>query len=308
LNWSLRQRRKNDVLFAAASAGIRLGLTLPRSWLEPSGALLGLAAYALLGRARRATIDNLALVHPELDAAARRTLARAIFRSLGRNLTDTLALLDPREDPARSLTVSPSSERVLAEALALGRGVIYATCHLGPWERMAALLAQRGFPITTVARESYDPRFHALVYERLRAGRNVHAIYRGEPTAPIAIVRALRRGRVLGLLVDMPGRVATQAVTWLGLPSRMPIGAARLALRLQSPVVVGTPAPHGAGLEIRIVKLETDDLAPGDSGESELSQRIADALSERIRLLPTHWPWMHPTFSAGSGRRADATR
>ena len=296
MSWSPRQRRKNAAIFGAASVGIRLGLALPRTWLEPTGAWLGLAAYALLGRARRATIDNLGLVHPELDETARRTLARATFRALGCNLTDTLALLDPQENPARSLSVSAASEQVLAEALAGGRGVIYATCHLGPWERMAALLAQRGFPITTVARESYDPRFHALVYERLRAHRNVQAIYRGQPSAPIAMVRALRRGRVLGLLLDMPGRIATQGVNWLGLPSRMPVGAARLALRLRSPIVVGTPAPKSAGLEIRIARLRTEDLAPGDRGEAELCQRIADALSERIRLLPTHWPWMHPTF------------
>ena len=297
MNWSPRQQRKNDVLFAAARVGIGLGLALPRTWLGPVGGLLGLGAYALLGRARRAALDNLARVHPELGADARRALARATFRSLGRNLTDTLALLDPKEAPARSLEVSASSERVLSDALAEGRGVIYATCHLGPWERMAALLAARGFPITTVARESYDPRFHPLVYERLRARRNVEAIYREQPNAPFAIVRALRRGRVLGLLLDMPGRIASRGVTWLGLPSRMPVGAARLALRLQSPVVVGTPAPNSEGLEIRIARLAVDDLAPGDRGEAELCQRMADALSERIRLLPTHWPWMHPTFT-----------
>jgi len=300
VSWSRRQRRKNDFLFAAAAAGIRLGLALPRAWLGPTGAWLGLAAYAALGRARRATIDNLSLVHPELDEAECRARARATFRALGRNLTDTLALLDPKEDPARSLSVSVSSELVLSDALAKGRGVIYFTCHLGPWERMAALLATRGFPITTVVRESYDPRFHALVYERLRTHRNVQMIYRADPSAPIAIVRALRRGRVLGLLMDMPGSIATQGVRWLGLPSRMPVGAARLALRLRSPIVVGTPAPHRTGLEIRIANLPSEDLEPGQRGEAELNQRIADALSDRIRLLPTHWPWMHPTFVATS--------
>jgi KDO2-lipid IV(A) lauroyltransferase len=165
---------------------------------------------------------------------------------------------------------------------------------------MAALLAKRGFPITTVARESYDPRFHALLYDKLRARRDVQVIYRGDPGAPLAIVRALRRGRVLGLLMDMPGRIATRDVTWLGLPSRVPIGAARLALRLRAPVVVGTPAPSASGLEIRITALETDDLAPGERGEAALTQRIADALSERIRWLPTQWPWMHPTFASSS--------
>ena len=297
MSWSPRQRRKNDLLFATARAGLCLGQALPRVWLRPSGACLGLAAYALFGAARRATLANLALVHPELDRVARNKLARAVFRSLGQNLTDTLALLDPSEDAGRTLAIEPPSEHVLTGALAFGRGVIYATCHLGPWERMAALLAQRGFPITTVARASYDPRFDSLLFEKLRARRRVEVIHRGEPGAPVAIVRTLRKGRVLGLLMDMPGRVATEDVTWLGLPSRMPAGAARLALRLRCPVVVGTPAPHPRGLEIRIVKLETDDLMADARGEATLNQRIADALTERIRLLPMHWPWMHPTFA-----------
>jgi KDO2-lipid IV(A) lauroyltransferase len=316
LNWSPGQKRKNDALFIAASAGIRLGLSLPRSWLGPAGDLLGLAAYALLGRARRAATANLALVHPELDGEAHRALARGTFRSLGRNLIDTLALLDPNEDPARSLHVSASSERVLSDALARGRGVIYATCHLGPWERMAALLAQRGYPITTVARESYDPRFHALVYEPLRGRRNVQVIYRAAPSAPVAIVRALRRGRVLGLLLDMPGRIATQVVTWLGLPSRMPVGAARLALRLRSPVVVGTPAPHRAGLEIRITSLETEDLAPRARRGGALPAHGRRAQQSGSSSPSDPLAGMHPTSSPSSApasrrrriRRATAQR
>jgi KDO2-lipid IV(A) lauroyltransferase len=248
------------------------------------------------------TVENLALVHPELAPRDRRKIARGVFRSLGQNLTDTLALLDPREDPARTLSVDAASERVLADALAQGRGVIYATCHLGPWERMAALLAERGFPITTVARESYDPRFHALVYDRLRESRNVRAIYRGKAHAPTAIVRTLRQGRVLGLLVDLAGRIPTRPVTWLEKPARIASGLSRIALRLGCPVVVGTPAPGAGGLEIRIEAIPTSDLSSDDRGEAELSQRVADALSARIRLLPTHWPWMFPTFTATETR------
>jgi lauroyl/myristoyl acyltransferase len=164
---------------------------------------------------------------------------------------------------------------------------------------MAALLSSLGYPITTLARESYDPRFQELVYERLRTARNVESIHRGSAAAPFAIVRALRRGRVLGFLVDLPGRTAKlEPVRWLGKPSRMARGPARLALRTGAPIVVGTPAPTASGaLSIRVARLPTADLSAGDEGEAALSQRIADALSERILALPVHWPWMHPSFA-----------
>ena len=80
----------------------------------------------------------------------------------------------------------------------------------------------------------------------------------------------------------------------------MPRGPARLALRMAAPVVVGTPAPSAdGGLEVHIVRIPTDDLAPGEDGERVLVQRVADALGERIRALPTGWPWMHPSFGGG---------
>jgi hypothetical protein len=41
-------------------------------------------------------------------------------------------------------------------------------------------------------------------------------------------------------------------------------------------------------------------------GEAALCQRIADALSERIRALPAQWPWMHPSFGDAEVARFDA--
>ncbi|MFX8535407.1 hypothetical protein ABTM11_20295, partial [Acinetobacter baumannii] len=90
---------------------------------------------------------------------------------------------------------------VFREALRGGRGVVFITAHLGPWERMAAVLVEAGFPVATVARESYDPRYTAL-YERLRAPRGVRSIYRGAPGAGRAIARELARGGAVGFLVD----------------------------------------------------------------------------------------------------------
>jgi KDO2-lipid IV(A) lauroyltransferase len=304
-SWSRRQRWKNDAIFAAASAALELGLAAPRSWLPALGSTLGWLAHGLFREARRTTLQNIELVYPDLSPADRSAFARDVFRSLGRNLADTVALLDPTEAPDRTLGITRASRDALGDALAEGRGVVYATCHLGPWERMAALLASLGYPITTLAQESYDPRFHRLIDSRLRTSRNVETILRDSPAAPFAIVRALRRGRVLGFLVDLPGRTRrSPSVAWLGRSSRVASGPARIALRTGAPIVVGTPAPGTGGvLSVRIARLSTADLPAGDAGEAALCQRIADALSERIRALPAQWPWMHPSFEEGGEPR-----
>jgi KDO2-lipid IV(A) lauroyltransferase len=138
-----------------------------------------------------------------------------------------------------------------------------------------------------------------LVYDRLRTARNVQAIYRGQPGAAFAMLRTLRKGRVLGFPMDLPGRVPTLPVRLLGQASRLPIGPARIALRTRAPIVVGTPAPGTGGaarLQIRIEPLQAGDLPAADAGERILTQRIADALTDRIEALAMHWPWMHPSF------------
>jgi lauroyl/myristoyl acyltransferase len=47
---------------------------------------------------------------------------------------------------------------------------------------------------------------------------------------------------------------------------------------------------------VRISRLATQDLSEREEDEELLTQRMADALSERILALPAHWPWMHPSF------------
>ena len=183
-DWSARQRLKNDVLFHLTRAFLRGSLALPLQCLAPLGRMLGNLAYLLCRSARTQAYDNLALVFPQWSRDRRRALARQVFQTLGGNLTDTLRLFRSDERADSTLALSERSATTLRQVLERRRGAIYVTAHLGPWERMAALLSANGFPITTVARESYDRRFHGVVYDPLRAKRGVEAIYRGQPGAP----------------------------------------------------------------------------------------------------------------------------
>lgn len=294
--WTRRQRAKNDVLWLSAMLSLALASSLPRRWLSGAGRGLGLVLHELLTSARHRARNNVALCFPDWNEQTCADFVRDNFRTLGENLADTIALLDAREEADRTLELPEVSSKVLSEALSRGKGVVFITAHLGPWERMAAVLAARGFPISTVARESYDPRFDAL-YEKLRRPRGVEALYRGREGAPIAIVRALRKNRVVGFPIDLPGRISTVPVKLLGHASRLPVGPARIALRTGAPIVVGTPAPGAGGrLRIHIAPLDTEALSSDATAETTLAQRMADALSERIRALPRHWIWMHPSF------------
>jgi KDO2-lipid IV(A) lauroyltransferase len=302
--WTLAQRAKNDVLWLLASGSVAtVGRLSPRV-LHAAGVALGRLAHLLISPARRLAERNVALAFPELDRRARRALVARTYRTLGGYLGDAVAMLDPRR-PVTPLPFAPGARVALDDAIAEGRGVLFASAHLGPWERVAATLVQCEVPFTAVAREAYDPRLTRL-YERLRGGRGLPTIYRGAPGAGTALLRTLRRGHVLGIPMDLASRVPSIDVPFLGREARTPVGPARIALRTGAAVVVGVPAPASGSvradgaLELAITRIPTSDLDASPEGERRLTTRINDAISARIRAMPEGWVWMHPRWSAAS--------
>jgi KDO2-lipid IV(A) lauroyltransferase len=284
-SWSSAQRAKNDVLFALASGALAFASLFPANILRFFGRALGAIAWAVLPSARRIAEDNVRCTLPQQDA---RGLVWRVYLNLGAHLGDAIAMLDD-DRPLRPLPFEGGSREVLEAALREGRGVVFASAHLGAWERVAATLVAERFPLTVVAREAYDPRFTRL-YEKLRGGRDVHAIYRGARGAASGLLRVLRRSEVLGIPMDLASRVPSIEVPFLGRPAKTAVGPARLALRTGAAVVVGTPVPGGA---LRITRIASDA-----ADEAELTARINDEISARIRALPEEWVWMHPRFRA----------
>ncbi len=299
--WTPAQRAKNDLLWLLASAAIALTSRLPPRHLRTAGVALGRLAHFLIPSARRLAVANVGVAFPELDPAARRELVARTYVTLGSYLGDAVSMLDPSR-PIVPLPFAANAREALEDAIAEQHGVVFASAHLGPWERVAATLVACEVPFTAVAREAYDPRLTRL-YDRLRGGRGLPTIYRGGPGAAAALLRTLRRGHVLGIPMDLASRVPSIDVPFLGHDAPTPVGPARLALRTGAAVVVGVPSPIDrsadpapAALELAITRIETRDLAATPEGEHTLTARINDALSARIRALPEAWVWMHPRW------------
>lgn len=281
--WHPRQRRKNDLLFWLASGATSLFSRTPQALAAPLGRLVGTLVWAAWPRGRRDVARG-------LRAGAITAIdARDVFRALGANLVDTLRLLRPSPAREGGWYLDERSRDVLQSALAEGRGVVFATAHLGAWERMASGLVEEGFSITTVARESYDPRFHRF-YDRLRSDRGVRVLYRGAPGFGTALVRTLRAGGIVGFPMDVAGRgVRTVTVPFLGGIRALPIGPATLAKRTGAALVVGTPTRSPAdGVGVAITRIAEDCAKTAPS----LTAELAHVLEGRIRALPSEWPWM----------------
>lgn len=297
--WSLAQTLKNGVLFVLARAALALFGRIPRAQLVRGGRWVGRLAHALLGRERRRAEANVGLVLA-LAGAESRALVKRTFETLGENLGDTVDLYG-KPTLSRTISLEEGALELLQSARDEGRGVIFASAHLGPWERVAASLVSAGVPLVTMAREAYDPRLTEVLV-RLRERHGVRAIFRGSPGAAARILRTLKQGGVLGMPMDLASRVPSIEAPFLGIAAPTPVGPARLALRTGAAVVVGTFASPGV---VRMRRIETNDLRADEAGEQELSRRLNAEISERILSMPEHWPWMHDRFIGQKSERPE---
>jgi KDO2-lipid IV(A) lauroyltransferase len=281
--WSFLQALKNHLIFWTVRWLLWLADRLPDALLLAIGRGLGRAAHALLRRERAVTQKNLRAACPDADV---QTLTRLTFRNAGENLTRTLLLRRARFGVRDHVHVSEHNRDLLASALAEGRGVVFVSAHLGPFEWLAAALAEHGFRPAIVVRESYDRRLSALV-DQHRVQRGLTVIHRGAAGAELTILRALRAGRPVGFLPDLAGRVRTTRARWLGGTSPLAAGPGQLAARLGAPLLVGTlqPEPHGSGYSVRLERLPV-------TGAEDMTQSVASALERAILNCREEWLWM----------------
>lgn len=275
---------------------------LPARFASGLGAFLGGLAFLVVGGERRKALASLERAFPERSAPDRRALCRAMFRHLGRGAFELgcIAQLDRRID--EWVEWPEADRRVLEAALARGKGVVFVSGHVGNWELLARRVALAGFPCQTIAKETTDPRLTALV-ERFRASSGLKSIWRGHPGAAKQMLKALRAGEVLGLLIDQDTKVQSLFVPFFGHLASTPRAAADLAGRTGAAVVLGFCPRVGRRYRISLREVSVPDEIDREAFSRELTARLTIGIEEAIRSAPEQWVWMHQRWKTAPSSR-----
>jgi lauroyl/myristoyl acyltransferase len=171
-------------------------------------------------------------------------------------------------------------------------GVILAGLHIGNGEVAAAALAGRGWPVHYLADDTaYEELFERFVSQRRAWGvevirwRNLREVY-----------RVLRRGEILGLLVDWGYRSDGEPVRLMGAWTTLPSGPAYLAGKTGATIVPfwtirradGTFVGE-VGEPIRVTSTEPAEIA-------RATQALATSLETCIREAPDQWCVFKPMW------------
>lgn len=289
---SRAKRAKRFARYLGLRAALALLALLPVPAAARLGEAFGALAFALARRERANALAALARAFPDRSDAERLALARACFRHLGRCAFELACIRQLDAEIERWVEWPDADRQVLEAALARGKGVVFVSGHVGNWELLARRVALAGFPCQTIAKETTDPRLTALV-ERFRASARLRSIWRGQPGAAKQMLRALRAGEILGLLIDQDTRVQSVFVPFFGHLASTPRAAADLALRTEAAVVLGFCQREASGryrLSMREVERPAAD-AP--RAALALTEALTLGIEQAIRQAPEQWVWMH---------------
>ncbi len=290
----LAKRLKRSVRFQLLRLVLLLLGRFPLGLAQRAGDAFGALAFRLAPRERKKALLSLARAFPEKSDAERQALARACFRHLGRVAFE--AVVAPRLSAAEFdalVDVPDALKRMLRQAHEEGRGVVAVSGHVGHWELLGWAFVRQGIPLHVIARDNVDGRLTALV-DGFRAHGGVRTILRGAPGAAVGMLRALRRGDALGLLIDQDTRVQSVFVPFFGVPAATARAPADLTLRTGAATVVVflQRGPDGR------YHFTGEELVAQKSGNTEadvleLTRRYSLAIETAIRRAPEQWVWMH---------------
>jgi lauroyl/myristoyl acyltransferase len=276
-----------EVAFEASARGLRAIGKGRYAIADAAGAI----TYALQPPRKRRLCAHLhSRAAGGLRPAEARRRARASYRNYARMIIDTIWVhairLDEMFDHGRIHGVEN-----LHSTRDAGRGGILALAHFGSWDIAASMALAAGHPVTTVMAPVGTPSITAL----LAWSRKVKQMELFAPEAAArGLLRALRQGRWVAILVDIPEGGPTTVVRFCNGPVQFSTGPALLARLTGAPLVPISCWRTETGYHVDV----RTPFHPGpDDDDHAITQKLASILEPEILAVPDQWYPFNPIYT-----------
>ena len=254
---------------------------------ERLGASYARALDRLLPRLRRVAYANLRFAYPDRDDEWRRKTVDGVYASIGRLLV-AFARFPKIGKREIGDWIGYEGFEHFERAIAQGKGVLFATAHLGNWELSAFAHGLLTAPMSVVVRPLDNPFIDQIVERRRALSGNTLLSKRDFARS---ILQALRRNEAVGILVDQNASVENGAfVPFFGRVACANLTFARLAARSGAPVIPGFAVWKSAEKRY-VLRFYPPVEITGDATED--TARIQAAVENAIREYPDQWLWIH---------------
>jgi KDO2-lipid IV(A) lauroyltransferase len=275
-------------LEAAIARSLLLSLErTPRAFSESLGIFYARMLDVAVPRFRRIAERNLTLAYPDQTSVWRARTIDGVFESIGR-MVSVFARFPQITSANVSDWIRYDGFEHYEAALRQGRGVLFATAHLGNWELSAFAHALLAKPMHVVVRPLDNPIIDGLVEQRRSlSGNNLLS----KRDFARTILQGLRKNQAVGILVDQNTAPEHGVfVPFFGCAACANTTFAKLAARSGVAVIPGFAVWNRT--ERRYV-LRFYPAGPMTGEETEDTARIQAAVEAAVREYPDQWLWIH---------------
>ena len=250
---------------------------------------------------RRRTLANLERVYgTEMTPAERRRLARRVYRNLGYNFVEFCKIPAMNHETLDSFATVRGFDNA-ERAVQRGKGVLFIGGHIGNWELMGPLGSLLGLTVSLVVRPIDSPQFDDLV-ESYRQSHGTGIIEKKR--AALSIMRQLRRGEGIGVLVDQRPHKDAVVVDFMGQPASTTTVPTEIAIRTGAAVIPAYTIRERPGRVTLVFEPElelqrSDDI---DADILENTRRFQNAVTRIVRQYPDQWLWPHRRWKSPKPR------
>lgn len=226
---------------------------------------------------------------PEVSRAELELIAKRVFRLSADNFAELLRMrVSPSARVVAEVPSVASDLEIFRTARATGKGIVVVTGHIGAFDLVGLTIGASGIPLTVMTgRTTSRMLFDAVSW--LRQGHGVRVV---EPTPAGVkdVIKALRRGEVVGLVSDYDFFQNGVPVTLFGRETTLPPGAVRIARDTGSIIVPMFAYREGGEHRLRVgdsfTVPRTQDVAADVAGGMAV---LASRLEDGIRATPDQW-------------------
>jgi lauroyl/myristoyl acyltransferase len=257
--------------------GVRIIELLPRSMTILIAKILALIGFLTAKKSRQIVKKNLMYCNQtEFSYNTFKTISNYAVC-----LTDKLRIPIFDYEMLKKM-VDVSGESNFDKALSLNRGVILITAHLGNWDLAGVYVSYLGYPLTAVVEEI--PGLSDF-YNFLRTRTGMETVFMREREK---MNEVLTKNRILVLLGDRDLTGRGIPVKFLSGEKKLPRGPAAFALKYSVPILFGYFVLNDSQNKLYKVEI-SEPIFPENQSLEELTQLIADRLSDYVSKFPLQW-------------------
>jgi Kdo2-lipid IVA lauroyltransferase/acyltransferase len=288
----IRKYLTDSFVYYVVRSVVALVRTLPRSTGISLMRGIAIFCYLLMKKYRRLTIRHLTMAFGEEKSRQEiHRLARKVFLHFATAGVDAMRM-PVYIKKGMDRYVAAKNIYYLNQVRNEGRGYILLTGHFGNWELLGAWVAQKNYNPHVIGATLSNPKLNQFISNaRNQAGYT----YIAREQATRGILKAMKRGEPVALLIDQDTRIKGMFVDFFGIKAHTPIGPAVIARKFKAPILP---------IVMRLKKDRTYELECFepiryvDTGHSEADteaviQRCSDLYESIIRRDPEQWVWMH---------------